>query len=189
MADKSSSPKGGGDGKGKKGMPSIPKEIKEGIEKQSLRIHEEKFSRMSWGTRMVLSILVDIISIPLGLIPGLGFFVALVVSWVAKILWGNTGWINLWEAAMQFALPFWIGGIITAVIPTVTIAGLIERPARTKKTRRPAGTKKYRVRPVVKEFFYNPRGLAEKKILKVRKFFSRFRLRSGVKRKFKKFDT
>lgn len=191
MTDQKSGSKGGGDKKGGKGkgMPSIPKEIKEDIERSVLRIHEEKFSGMSWGARMALSVLVDAVSAPLGLIPGFGFFVALLVSWIGKILWGNIGWLNIWEAVFQFALPFWVGGIITAFIPTVTIAGLIERPRGTKKTHRPAGTKKYRLRPGVKDFFYNPRGLAKEKVSKFRKFFSRFRIRPSVKRKFKKFDT
>lgn len=187
MAEKSGSK--GGSGKKGKGIPSIPKEIKEGIEKQALRIHEEKFSGMSWGARMALSVLADGVSAILGLIPipGLGVLVALLVSFLGKALWGNTGWLNIWEAVVQFALPFWIGGVFTAVVPTLTVAGFVEKP-RGKKTRR-RGTKKYRVRPGVKEFFNNPRSLAEKKISKVKKFFSRFRIRPSVKRKFKKIDT
>lgn len=189
MAEKSGGQKGGGGKKGGKGTPSLPKEIKEKIESETMRIHQEKFAGMSWGFKMFISVLTDLVSAILGLIPGLGFIVALLVSLVAKLLWGNTGWVNLWEAFVQFALPFWVGGILTAIIPTVSIAGLIERPRRTKKTRRAAGAKKYRLRPDVKEFFYNPRSLAKKKISKIRKFFSRFRVRPSVRRKFKKFDS
>lgn len=141
---------------------------------------EGKLSHLSRREKQNLAIIADIASVLFGFVPFLNILVGFVLSLIAIAVWGKVGFLNVWELAAHSLFPSPISGMLT-IIPTLSFIHFLAEEQSSDRKRiegRSGIVKHYRLRPGVKEFFRNPRGLVEKKVRRVKKFFNRhFRLR------------
>lgn len=114
------------------------------LDKKMLDLHEKHFSSMSWGSKMVISVIVDLIDFFM-FIPGVNIVFDVIAGFVSRALWGDIGFLAFWEA---FPTPPMIDGLV----PTLTIIGLLDRSLHKKD----ASVKTiHRVDPELIEFCQN----------------------------------
>lgn len=165
-----------------KGIPIIiPKKLEKEASRKAEELFEKNFSKMSWGIRMSISILIDILSIPFGFFPVVDAITALIVGWLGTALWGKVGWLNLWEVASHLVLPPILSGFV-AIVPTLTIAGLWWR-AEHGHNKQETKFQGYEIRPEIKNFFRDPLGLIREDFKEISE---RYSLRPEIKKIFSK---
>lgn len=129
------------DKKSESGFKKVVKDMKDYhsvVKEYGLKVHDSHMKGLPFLLKLFLALIVDVVDGLLGFVPGLNMVGTIIASFCSYALWGDVGFVALWEFVPELVGSLGVIGhpfaVILSCIPTVFGIGVLCcRPSQLRK--------------------------------------------------------